>query len=69
MAPKRDRVSKDLSDGMRLVWDTNKVDRGRARRAATVSAKQSAALREIVGESVRSRPRDSDGASRRRARN
>ena len=68
MAPKRDRVSKDLSDGIRLVWDTNKVDRGRARRAATVSAKQSAALREIVGEPVRSRSRDADGALRRRAR-
>jgi hypothetical protein len=68
MAPKRDRVSKDLSDGMRLVWDTNKVDRGRARRAAAVSAKQSAALREIVGESVRSRSRDADGATRCRTR-
>jgi hypothetical protein len=68
MAPKRDRVSKDLSDGMRLVWDTNKVDRGRVRRAATVSAKQSAALREIVGESVHSRSRDADGAVRHRTR-
>ena len=53
---------------MRLVWDTNKVDRGRARRAATVSAKQSAALREIVGESLSSRSKDADGALRRRAR-
>ena len=68
MAPKRDRVSKDLSDGTRLVWDTNKVDRGHARRAATVSRNQSAALREIVGEGARSRSRDADGALRRRAR-
>lgn len=68
MAPKRDRVSKDLSNGMRLVWDTNKVDRSRARRAATVSAKQSAALREIVGESGRSHSREADGAMRHRAR-
>lgn len=67
MAPKRDRVSKDLSDGMRLVWDTNKVDRGRARRAAAISRKQSAALREIVGENVRSHP-NAAGAPGRRAR-
>jgi hypothetical protein len=67
MAPKRDRVSKNLSDGISLVWDTNKVDRGRARRAATVSAKRSAALREIVGENVRPRARDAEGV-RRRAR-